>query len=354
MTTARPRSRAPKARTARVSRARPSPRKKAPRPVRAAKAPAPRAVRQSPRRNPQRALLQKRALAWFDEHGRPFAWRETRDPYRTLVAEAMLQQTQTGRVAPIYDEFLRRFPTLERLAHAPATEVIRAWRGLGYNRRAADLHEAVQAIAHAHGGVFPRDPAVLRRLPGVGEYTANALACFAFDTQVPVVDTNVRRILARAARGVEPERIDAAAARRLAAEWMPPGEAYRWNQALMDAGSMICRPDRPLCPRCPLRSGCAYYAKGLHRRPRARPAAPREPFEGSTRQRRGGIIERLRDSARAGVSLAALAKAVHPEGGSRDLGWLVDLIEGLERDGLVEMTPAARRGAPRGVVRLPR
>src|SRR5688572_5009913 len=147
------------------------------------------------------APAQGRVLAWFDGQGRHLPWRETRDPYRTLVAEVMLQQTQTGRVAPSYEVFLQRFPTLERLAYAPAMDVIQAWRGLGYNRRAVGLQRTAQAIAREHGGIFPREPAELRRLPGLGDYTASAIACFAFDAQVPVVDTNVRRVLARAALG---------------------------------------------------------------------------------------------------------------------------------------------------------
>lgn len=296
---------------------------------------------------------QAKVLAWFGEHGRSFPWRDTRDPYRILVAESMLQQTQTGRVVPTYGEFLQHFPTVDRLAHAPSMEVIRAWRGLGFNRRAVDLHQAAQAVEHDHGGVFPREPRVLKRLPGVGEYTANALACFAFDRQVPVVDTNVRRVLARAAAGKEPEAIPLADAARLASEWLPPGEAYRWNQALMDVGAMVCRHEHPLCAKCPLKAACAYYARGLNRKARA-PAPPKQgPFEGSNRQARGGIVDHLREAASGGITLAALARAIHPGRTERDLSWLVDLLGGLARDGLVEMTPAALRGSPRGVVRLP-
>ncbi|HVL91024.1 MAG TPA: A/G-specific adenine glycosylase, partial [Actinomycetota bacterium] len=188
-----------------------------------------------------RNAAQKRVLEWYDEHHRSFPWRETRDPYRTMVAEVMLQQTQTGRVAPIYDRFLHRFPTLSRLAHAPSMEVIQAWRGLGYNRRAVDLHRAAQAIEHDHAGVFPHEPAELRRLPGLGEYTAHAIACFAFDADVPVVDTNVRRVLSRVALGKNAAEVEPSRSSALAAEWLPRGEAYRWNQALMDVGAMICR-----------------------------------------------------------------------------------------------------------------
>lgn len=303
---------------------------------------------------PDLPALQGRLLDWFDEHGRAFPWRETRDPYHTLVAEVMLQQTQTGRVAPAYEAFLDHFPTLQRLAHAPAMDVIRAWKGLGYNRRAVELHQAAQAIEHDHGGVFPEDARELRRLPGLGEYSANAVACFAFDAQVPVVDTNVRRVLARAAFGKEAQDVPVAGVADTAVRWLPRSEAYRWNQALMDVGAMVCRPVSPLCPQCPLARACLYRAQGLDRRPRAPTATKKEAFEGSRRQLRGGIVDQLRKAARKGISLATLAERMHPNGHDRDLSWLVEILERLEEEGLAELTPGARRGSPRGLVRLPR
>lgn len=333
---------------------------------RTARTPARRAAparKAAPRRAPGRgngavgaAALERaqgRVLGWFEEHHRRFPWRETRDPYRTLVAETMLQQTQTGRVAPTYEKFIREFPSLDALAHAPAMQVIRAWRGLGYNRRAVDLHEAAQALVHDHGGVFPRDVRALRRLPGVGEYTAKAVACFALGEEVPVVDTNVRRVLARAALGMDAERTSPRRVGAVAEAWLPAGEAYRWNQAIMDLGAMVCRVEHPLCPRCPLRAACRYHAMGRHKRPRPRASKGAERFEGSRRQKRGSIVDHLRDAARDGLTMATLARALHPEGGDRDLDWLAELVVGLERDGLVRLTPAARRGSPRGVVRLP-
>jgi A/G-specific adenine glycosylase len=301
----------------------------------------------------RRAATWERVLAWYEEHGRRLPWRATRDPYRTMVAEVMLQQTQTGRVAPAFEAFLARFPTLDRLAHAPAMEVIQAWRGLGYNRRAVELQRAAQQIVREHGGVVPGDPAVLRRLPGLGEYSASALACFAHDAQVPVVDTNVRRVLARVALGRDPDGVPAARIQALAERWLPPGEAYRWNQALMDVGAMVCRVTKPLCPSCPLRLVCLYRARGRHRRPPARAVRVAEPFEGSRRQARGSVVEHLRRAARRGLTLGQLAREMR-HGDDRDLGWLVEILVRLEEEGLAELTPAARRGSPRGVVRLPR
>src|SRR5947208_11660152 len=183
----------------------------------------------SARANGNAPKIGKRVLKWFDEHGRSFPWREHRDTYQTMVAEVMLQQTQTGRVAPTYGTFLEHFPTLQRLAHAPAMDVIRAWRGLGYNRRAVELQRAAQAVEHDHGGVVPSDPKTLRALPGLGEYSASAVACFAYDAQIPVIDVNVRRVLSRSAFGETDAPKDGVS--RIAMERLPLGDASRWNQA---------------------------------------------------------------------------------------------------------------------------
>lgn len=299
-----------------------------------------------------RAAAQRRVLRWFASHGRAFPWRAHRDPYATLVAEVMLQQTPTGRVAEVYPAFLSRFPSAERLAHAPAIDVIRAWHGLGYNRRAVDLQRAAQAVVHA--GEFPSSVRALRALPGVAEYTASAVACFAFDAQVPVIDVNVRRVLARAVRGCEADGVRIADLRSTARAWLPAGEAYAWNQALMDVGALVCRTAQAQCAKCPLRDACVYHARGLDRRARvaaARTAA--EPFNGSSRQKRGGVVEVLREAAAGGLTLARIARAVNHDGNGRDLSWLVELLEGLEKDGLIVLSPAARRASPRGIVKLP-
>ena len=298
------------------------------------------------------ANAQRRVLAWFDAQGRSLPWRATRDPYRTMVAEVMLQQTQTGRVAPAYAEFLRRFPTLSSLAHAPAMDVIQAWRGLGYNRRAVDLQRSAQAIDGEHGGVFPSSPAVLRRLPGLGEYTSNAIACFSFDAQVPVVDTNVRRVLSRNALGRDPAEVSNDRVTELAEVWLPDGEAYRWNQALMDIGAMFCRAEKPLCAKCPLQAGCAYRAKGRHRKAPVRAARSSEPYEGSRRQARGSIVDHLRKAARKGITVSELAKQMQPDGDADRVALAAILVK-LEEEGLAELSPAARNGSPRGLVRLP-
>ena len=200
------------------------------------------------------AEVQGALLSWFDATGRRLPWRETADGYAILVSEVMLQQTQVDRVIPVYHAFLRQFPTFESLAEAPAGEVIRAWAGMGYNRRALNLQRAAQAVVERHGGALPTDPKALRSLPGVGEYTANALACFAQGRQVAVVDTNVRRTLGRIFHWPSSplDREVAATAERV----LPEGKAWAWNQALMDLGATVCTSRRPMCLLCPVRSAC--------------------------------------------------------------------------------------------------
>jgi A/G-specific adenine glycosylase len=250
--------------------------------------------------------MQGAVMAWYGENGRDLPWRHTRDPYAILVSEVMLQQTQVTRVLPRWRAWLERWPTVESLAAAPPGEVIAAWSGLGYNRRALLLHRC--AVAVRDRGGFPRDPRELEDLPGIGPYTAAAIACFAFGAQVAAPDTNARRVCQRAfgAPDVEP----------------PPGRAYTWNQALFDLGREICIARRPRCQVCPLAAGCPSRGQ-VHP-----PLRRQSRFEGSFRQRRGALLREL------------------AEAGSLDAGAVdVDALESLRRDGLVEVT--------RGAVRLP-
>lgn len=280
-------------------------------------------------------------LAWYRPRRRAFPWRRTRDPYAVLVSEVMLQQTQASRVAPAYRAFLRRYPTVEALAAAPRADVVRAWDGLGYNRRAAALSEAAREIVRAHGGHVPTDPESLRRLPGVGSYTAAAVACFAFGAAVAVVDTNVRRVVARARAGREPDDMTSAEVQELAGAWLDRADPGSWNQAVMDLGREACRP-RPRCDTCPLVGECRFVALGARPRPSAR---RQSPFEGSSRQVRGAVVRALR--RRPTLSLAGLA---------RETGFVADRIneavQGLVREGIVQTGPAALAGRPAGRVRL--
>ena len=207
--------------------------------------------------SPARALL-----AWYDAHRRPLPWRADRDPYRVWLSEVMLQQTRAETAAPYFRRFLARFPTVEALADADLAAVLALWSGLGYYRRARQLHAAARRVAAAGG--FPRTAAGLRKLPGVGGYTAAAVASIAFGAREPALDGNVERVLARRlALGGDPRR--AAGRRALAAaalDLLDPARPGDGNQALMELGATVCTPRRPDCPRCPLAAGCAARAAG--------------------------------------------------------------------------------------------
>ncbi len=278
---------------------------------------------------------------WYARNARVLPWRGIADPYAVLVSEVMLQQTQVERVIPVYHAFLQRFPTFESLAEAPPSEVIRAWAGMGYNRRALNLQRAAQVIVERHGGALPGDPRALRALPGVGEYTANALACFALGQQTAVVDTNVRRVLGRVFHwpSTPSDRESADTARRV----LPEGQAWSWNQALMDLGATVCTSRRPTCLLCPLRELCrasgafeadpAVIAEG-----RAAYRPKTERFEGSSRYYRGRVVAHLRGLA-TGESCGVddLGAAVKADYSDADAAWLRALLEGLARDGLVAL-----------------
>jgi A/G-specific adenine glycosylase len=230
--------------------------------------------------------VEARLLTWFDEHGRDLPWRRTRDPYAILVSEVMLQQTQVSRVVPRYLAWLARWPAVDALAEAPLAEVIREWQGLGYNRRAVNLHRAAQRIA-AEG--WPDD---LTELPGVGTYTADAVARFALDRPVLPVDTNVRRVLERT--GGE---FGAASA-----------------HALMDLGATICLARVPRCGQCPLADGCP--SRGT----RYEPLRKQSRFEGSFRQRRAKALRLVAEGPQPHDSLDPRA------------------VRSLEQDGLVQVS----------------
>jgi A/G-specific adenine glycosylase len=251
----------------------------------------------------------------------------------------MLQQTQASRVAPAFEVFMGCFPSVEALAGAARADVLRAWGSLGYNRRAVALSEAARAIVRRHGGRVPADPVELARLPGVGPYTAAAIASLAFGAAVPAIDVNVTRVVARARIGRDgaPER----EVEEAAASWMAGAESGRWNQAVMDIGREVCRP-RPRCDACPLRSRCRFRLTGAlpEHRPRKQSA-----FPGSFRQVRGAVVRTLRSSLVATV--AGLARETgHPH------QRLVDAVRALAADGVVRAGPAALAGRAGGRVRL--
>jgi len=209
--------------------------------------------------------FQRRLLAWYARHGRDLPWRRTRDAYRILVSEVMLQQTQVHRVVPKYREFLRRYPTVRRLAAAEVDDVRRLWYPLGYNIRPVRLHAIARETLARYAGRLPAEERALRELPGIGRYTAGAIRAFAFGQDAAVLDTNVRRVLGRVFLG--PRRLARVRGERawwhLAEALVPAGRAYDFNQALMDFGATWCTPRRPRCGPCPMRDGCRSYPLGV-------------------------------------------------------------------------------------------
>ena len=258
-------------------------------------------------------VVEELLLAWYSQNATDLPWRQTHDPYAILVSEVMLQQTQVTRVLPRYDAWLQRWPTVDALAAATPADVIAAWIGLGYNRRAVHLHRCARAVVAAGG--FPREPDELRRLPGIGPYTAAAIACFAFGAQVAAPDVNARRVLERAFG--DPGRPP------------PAGRAYEWNQALFDLGREICTARRPRCEVCPLAAGCP--ARGRTYPPLRRQSR----FEGSFRQRRARLLAEI--TAAGSLQAASVDAAA---------------VVSLERDGLIERNsgelrlPAAVQDSP--------
>lgn len=260
------------------------------------------------------AALQDAVLRWYDAYARDLAWRRTRDPYAVLVSEIMLQQTQVARVAPRFEAWLERWPDVHALAAATPADVLREWVGLGYNRRALRLRACAELVAREG---WPRDAAGLRGLPGVGRYTAAAVAAFAFGEAVAAVDVNHARVVSRiCALGDAPPRVLAARAQEL----VPGDRPDAWNHALMDLGATICRARSADCPVCPVRAVCAS-ADAVRIARRASAARPAVRFEETDRYVRGRVVAALAE----GLPLPAEV------GGER----LERALAGLERDGLV-------------------
>jgi len=230
--------------------------------------------------------VQQALLKWSARTRRDLPWRHTRDPWAILVSEVMLQQTQVPRVIPKYHAFLERFPTATACAVSPVADVVRAWQGLGYNRRAVNLHKAALAVVERHGGEFPDDLDALQALPGVGPYTARAVLTFAFGRDVGIVESNTGRVIARVAgRSLSPR-----GAQRLADELVPDGEGWAWNQAMIDLGATICLRRAPKCGECPVATYCQWNGGPDP----ASPANKQSTFAGSDRQGRGRLVDAIR------------------------------------------------------------
>ncbi len=289
--------------------------------------------------------VQKTLMRWFHKNQRDLPWRHTRDPYKILVSEVMLQQTQVDRVLPKYRAFLKGFPAVQALARATPRDVLLAWAGMGYNRRALYLLRAARAVVERHGGQVPTDTTMLQSLPGVGEYTAAAVATFSTGVPHPMADTNVSRVLSRVFLGRLRPPWPIKVLDRLAVRTMPQApiantQPALWGHALMDFGALVCRA-KPRCDVCPLRQWCAAYPRIAQARA-ARRVRRRDPPPIPVRLLRGAILRRVRESDPRPVALHALRRVL-PKARQRDLS---PLLRGLVADGLL-----ARRGP--GAVALP-
>lgn len=249
-----------------------------------------------------------RLLKWFDKHKRPLPWRKTRDPYRIWLSEILLQQTRVEAVIPYYKNFLERFPDVFALANAPLDDVLKTWEGAGYYARARNLHRTAQVIALERGGKFPRTAAELMELPGIGRYTAGAIASIAFEARAPVVDGNVVRVLCRYFGIREDPKAGATQARlwATAGELLPQKRAGDFNQALMELGATICLPRNPHCLLCPLYKDCFARQDGLQNAlpvKRAKQALPHKIIAVGVIHKRGKILiqQRLNEGLLGGL-----------------------------------------------------
>jgi A/G-specific adenine glycosylase len=283
-------------------------------------------------------VVQDTLLSWWEVHGRHgLPWRATRDPWAVLVSELMLQQTQVPRVAARWPAFLDRFPTAAACAAAAQAEVVQAWEGLGYNRRAVHLHRCATAVVARHGGIVPGSLGDLLALPGIGPYTARAVLVFAYERDIGLVDTNAGRFVARALAGAPVGRREAQA---LADAAVPAGAGWRWGQAVFDLGASVCTRRQPGCADCPLAGrGCRWAAAGF---PAPDPilgsagiAGRQSRFEGSDRQGRGRLVAALRAGPVAAAGLATvMGWPQDPERARRVAAGVVeDGLAVVDRDG---------------------
>ena len=298
-------------------------------------------------------LVHASLLQWYAAEQRDLPWRSTENPYHVLVSEIMLQQTQVERVLPKYAQFLAAFPTLTALAQAPTAEVIATWVPLGYNRRAVNLQAIARQVLAEYDGRIPDSIDELLKLKGIGRYTAGAIACFAYHKQVATVDTNIRRVLHRVFIGLEhPEpKMPDTQMLTLAEQVLPHGEAYNWNQALMDLGATICTGANPQCVRCPLQNTCRAFEemsqyslfpsgtviRQLRKVAEKKPGYQAQPFTSTNRYFRGRVVDILR-SVPTGerLLLSTLGSRIKPDFHDEDLPWLQTLVNKLAKDGLVD------------------
>lgn len=288
-------------------------------------------------------LLWKNLLSWYRKEGRDLPWRGEASDYEIVVSEFMLQQTQVSRVIPLFENFLKRFPTWEKLARARQSSVVKAWKGLGYNMRALRLQALARQVVSDYGGRLPESHDELLDLKGIGPYTARALQAFVFQKPVLAPDTNIRRVLARYFSGPkeDPRVFD----EEKWLEWeasVPKKKGYDVNQALMDLGANVCTARKPVCSACPLSKSCASWPAITELESSALPKMKKavkekkDRFGIPNRIYRGRIVEYLRSGRVSRKSLKKLGTEIREEFGDDDIAWLEKVLKGLEKDGLIQ------------------
>ena len=280
-----------------------------------------------------------KVFLWWDSEKRDLPWRISRDPWAILVSEFMLQQTQASRVVEKYKTFLKRFPNPTTCANSTPGKVIELWSGLGYNRRAINLHRTAKTIAEKHKGTVPDKLSLLLDLPGIGDYTARAILAFSFEKDVAVVDVNVKRVLSR----LEGRTLSMKEAQSIADQNLPTGEGWRWNQAMIEIGATICTARKTQCGKCPLKETCTWTKNQAATDPAISVKSKKlETFEGSDRQGRGKLINALRNEP-------IMEKDV-----PQIFGWPNDhkrckrVLKKLEKDGLIVIADSGKISLPNG------
>ena len=280
-----------------------------------------------------------KVFLWWDSEKRDLPWRISRDPWAILVSEFMLQQTQASRVVEKYKTFLKRFPNPTTCANSTPGKVIELWSGLGYNRRAINLHRTAKTIAEKHKGTVPDELSLLLDLPGIGDYTARAILAFSFEKDVAVVDVNVKRVLSR----LEGRTLSMKEAQSIADQKLPTGEGWRWNQAMIEIGATICTARKTKCDKCPLKETCMWTKNQAATDPAISVKSKKlETFEGSDRQGRGKLINALRN------------EPIMEKDAPQIFGWPNDhkrckrVLEKLEKDGLIVIADSGKISLPNG------
>ncbi len=289
----------------------------------------------------QLAQFPRKLISWYQKSGRDLPWRNTHDPYRILISEVMLQQTQVITVIERYERWLKRFPTVQSLAAAPTAAVLQEWAGLGYNRRALALHQIAQRVLRDYAGQFPTDIAELQTFKGIGEYTAHAIASFAFKQRAPLVDTNIKRVLGRIFFGfkkLEQLRDEHGLFWTLSRMIIERAKSpYDFNQGMMDFGATICIAKRPKCAVCPMQTICKSYPSILKANPeqlRVKTKRTEPLYFGQPRRIwRGKILQYLQTHQVA--TLTQIGKAIQPDWKAERLPWLTAVIATMAKDGLV-------------------